>query len=164
MHLLCEGLYRLLRVVLTLLMALLIVPVTMQILSRYSGYVPRYIWTEEIARLCFVWIIMVGAMIAVRDWTHFEVDLLPRPENPKFALTLQLIPIAAVGLAGITFVYFGIDFAKLGMRQRSEISGLPMLYIYGAWPLAGVIWLLFIAEKIGEVFSTYRLEKRSGTG
>ncbi len=164
MRLLCEGLHRLLKVVLTLLMALLIVPVTMQILSRYTGLVPRYIWTEEIARLCFVWIIMVGAMIAVRDWTHFEVDLLPQSSNPATALTMRLIPIAAVGLAAITFIYFGWDFAKLGMRQRSEISGLPMLYIYGAWPLAGIIWMIFIAEKVGEAFNAYKMEKRSGTG
>ena len=59
--------FRLLKVLLTLLMLLMIVPVLLQILSRYSGIIPRYIWTEEIARFCFVWIIMIGSMIAVRE-------------------------------------------------------------------------------------------------
>ena len=36
-----------LKVLLTLLMALMIVPVLLQILSRYTGIIPRYIWTEE---------------------------------------------------------------------------------------------------------------------
>ncbi len=49
----------------------------MQILSPLHRIIPRYIWTEEIARFCFVWIIMIGAMIAVRDGTHFDVDVLP---------------------------------------------------------------------------------------
>jgi TRAP-type transport system small permease protein len=70
--------YRLLQVAITLLMAALIVPVTMQILSRYTGLIPRYIWTEEIARFCFMWIVMIGAVIAVRDGTHFDVDVLPK--------------------------------------------------------------------------------------
>src|SRR5918996_1177405 len=73
-----NGYYRLLQVLLTLLMTALIVPVTMQILSRYTGMIPRYIWTEEIARFCFIWIVMIGAMIAVRDGTHFDVDVLPK--------------------------------------------------------------------------------------
>ena len=73
--------FRLLKVLLTLLMLLMIVPVLLQILSRYSGIIPRYIWTEEIARFCFVWIIMIGSMIAVREESHFRVDLLPQPET-----------------------------------------------------------------------------------
>src|SRR5207247_6286794 len=73
--------YRLLQHVITVLMGLLIVPVTLQVVSRYTILIPRYIWTEEVARFCFVWIIMVGAMIAVRDGTHFDVDVLPRPKT-----------------------------------------------------------------------------------
>ena len=61
-----------------MLMTALLVPVTLQILSRYTGLIPRYIWTEEIARFCFVWIIMIGAMIAVRDDAHFDVNVLPK--------------------------------------------------------------------------------------
>lgn len=66
---------RLLKVLLTGLMALLLVPVTLQILSRYTGLIPRYIWTEELARFCFIWIVLVGATIAVREGTHFTSTL-----------------------------------------------------------------------------------------
>ena len=81
MKALLNGYYRLLQFLLVLLMGTIIVPVTMQILSRYTGLIPRYIWTEEIARFCFIWIIMLGAMIAVRDDSHFDVDVLPRPKT-----------------------------------------------------------------------------------
>ncbi|TIY02395.1 MAG: TRAP transporter small permease subunit, partial [Mesorhizobium sp.] len=56
-----------LKIVLGVLVGGLLVPVSMQVLSRFTGLIPRYIWTEEIARFCFVWMIMVGAIIAVRD-------------------------------------------------------------------------------------------------
>ncbi|HET6468097.1 MAG TPA: TRAP transporter small permease [Geminicoccaceae bacterium] len=139
--------YRLLQVVLTLLMAALIVPVAMQVLSRYTGLVPRYIWTEEVARFCFVWIIMIGAMIAVRDGTHFDVDVLP-PLPPRVEAASRLFVHLCVLAAALIFVTYGYRFAQVGAMQRSELAGLPMLSIYVAWPLAGLPWLAFLGERV----------------
>lgn len=148
--------YRLLQVLLTLLMLALVVPVTMQILSRYTGLVPRYIWTEEIARFSFVWIVMIGAMIAVRDGTHFDVDLLPHAKSPRWQAVSRLFVHAMIGLAGVFFLVWGYDFAILGSRQTSEIAGLPMLAIYIAWPIAGATWLLFLVERVMDDLALFR--------
>ena len=152
-----DGYYRLLQVLLTVLMTALIVPVTMQILSRYTGLIPRYIWTEEIARFCFVWIIMIGAMIAVRDGTHFDVNVLPR-FSAKVEAALRLFVHFAMLLAALIFVTYGYQFAKFGSIQHSEIAGLPMLSIYIAWPLAGLTWLAFLGEKFREDFRIFKGE------
>jgi TRAP-type C4-dicarboxylate transport system permease small subunit len=159
---LLQAYYRLLRLLLTLLMAAIIVPVAMQILSRYTGLVPRYIWTEEIARFCFVWIILLGAMIAVRDDTHFDVDLLSRSGNPGVVLALALIRSGLMAAVALTFLVYGYDFALLGARQRSEIAGLPMLSIYIAWPVAGATWLLFLGERVITEIATYRARGADG--
>jgi TRAP-type C4-dicarboxylate transport system permease small subunit len=144
-----NGWYRLLQVVLTVLMTALIVPVSMQILSRYTGLIPRYIWTEEIARFCFIWIVMIGAMIAVRDGSHFDVDVLPKA-SAKVEACLRIFTHVAMLLVALVFVTYGYQFAKFGAIQSSEIAGLPMLTIYIAWPLAGVTWLAFLGEKFFE--------------
>lgn len=143
-----DGYYRILQLLLTLLIAVLIVPVTMQVLSRYTGLIPRYIWTEEIARFAFIWMIMVGAGIAVRDGTHFDVDLLPEPKTHAGRLAARLLVNLTIGAVGVIFLIWGWDFAILGSRQSSEIAGLPMLSIYIAWPWAGATWLLFVGERI----------------
>lgn len=163
MRAMLDGYYRVLKLLLTVLMALIIVPVTMQILSRYTSLVPRYIWTEEVARFCFVWIIMIGSMIAVRDNSHFDVDILPRSSNPTVELVLLLIRYAAIGAVAFIFIRFGYDFAILGSRQRSEIASLPMLAIYSAWPLAGASWALFIGEKVYDAINSYRQENVIGS-
>ncbi len=75
--------YRVLQVLLTVLMAVMIIPVTLQIFSRFFDFIPRYIWTEEAARFCLIWLIMLGATIAVRDGTHFDVDVLPAPKTAR---------------------------------------------------------------------------------
>jgi TRAP-type C4-dicarboxylate transport system permease small subunit len=161
---LLDGYYRLLKLALTLLMAALIVPVAMQVLSRYTGLIPRFIWTEEIARFCFVWIIMIGSMIAVRDGTHFDVDVLPHSADPRVELGMRLFVLAAIFAAAMTFLIYGWDFAVLGSRQQSEIAGLPMLSIYIAWPLAGATWALFAGEKAFDAVRDYRKGGAHGAG
>lgn len=145
---LLDLLYWTLKVALTFLIAALIVPVTMQVLSRYTGIVPRYIWTEELARFCFVWVIMVGSMIAVRDDTHFDVDLLPVPETARGFGIAKLVRHLAMTVLALAFIWYGRPFVNQGLMQTSEIAELPMVTIYVAWPLAGAVWLIFLAEKI----------------
>ena len=162
MRVVLDGYYRVLKVLLTVLMAVIIVPVTMQILSRYTSLIPRYIWTEEIARFCFVWIIMLGAIIAVRDNSHFDVDVLPR-FGPRVELVLILIRYAAMAIVAFIFLRYGYDFGILGARQRSEIASLPMLAIYIAWPIAGFSWLMFLGERVYDVIQNYRKENAIGS-
>ena len=148
MKILIDGYYRFLKMVLTLLMGLMLVPVILQIVSRYFDMIPRFIWTEEVARFCFVWIIMIGSMIAVRDGAHFDVDLLPHPRSSKGKAVFQLIVHLAMSLMALVFIRFGFDFARLGIVQSSEMSEINMLSIYISFPLAGASWLLFLSEKI----------------
>lgn len=159
-----EGYSRFLKLLLTVLMGLLIIPVSMQILSRYTGLIPRYIWTEEIARFCFVWIILIGAMIGVRDGTHFDVQVLPHSTNKYVEFGSRIfVHLSILGMA-LAFMYWGLDFIKLGLRQQSEISGLPMVTIYAAWPIAGATWTLFTLEKICDEIKEIRKGEYNGAG
>ena len=152
MQSLIDGYYRFLKGVLTLLMAVLLVPVFLQIFSRYTGIIPRYIWTEEIARFCFVWMIMIGAMCAVRDGTHFDLDVLPPALNPKVEAAKRIFVHLMILLVGLVFIWYGWDFIEFGWFQTSEIAELPMNWIFAAWPIAGFLFFVFSVEKIvGEV-------------
>jgi TRAP-type C4-dicarboxylate transport system permease small subunit len=124
------ALYRTLQVLVTALMALLIVPVVLQVLSRFTSLIPRYIWTEEVARFCFIWIIMLGSMIAVRDDTHFDLEVLPMPKTAHGRALARLIRHGMMLLVALTFVWFGYEFALFGFDQESELSGLNMLAIH----------------------------------
>ena len=151
-----DAYYRLLQVLITLLMGLLIVPVFLQIVSRHIGLIPRYIWTEEIARFCFIWIILIGAMIAVRDGSHFAVDLLPDAKTTRGEAVRRLFVDFMVFLVAMIFIVWGWPLVLFGLLQTSEISELPMVTIYIAWPLAGVTWILFLGENTVENIKVLR--------
>ena len=148
--------FKFLKIVLTVLMGVLIIPVAMQIFSRYVGFVPRYIWTEELARFCFIWIILVGAMIAMREDEHFTVDLLPSPKTNKGkALSLMFVDLMTFTMA-MVFVVWGWPLVKFGLLQSSEMADMPMIFIYAAWPITGVTWLLFLTERVTDHIKLYR--------
>lgn len=147
MKTLLNAYYSFLKIVLTVLMGVLIIPVTMQIFARYVDFIPRYIWTEELARFCFIWIILVGAMIAMRENEHFTVDLLPTPKtNRGKAISLIFVDLMTFIMA-VIFVVWGWPLVEFGLLQTSEMAELPMVFIYMAWPIAGVTWILFLAER-----------------
>ena len=125
--------------------AILIVPVTLQIISRYTQLIPSYIWTEELSRFLFIWMVMLGAMIGVREHTHFEVDVWP-DLGPKRTALLRIVSHVFVLVFALVFIWWGIQFVRFGWDQLSELAELPMPWIFIAWPLAGVTWVLFLGE------------------
>ena len=91
---------------LVLSVGILVIPVSLQIFSRYTALIPSYIWTEEMARFLFVWTIMIGAMIGVRESTHFEVDVWPRL-GARAEAAVRLVARTGVLVAALVFVWAG---------------------------------------------------------
>ena len=127
--------------------AVLIVPVSLQIFSRYTELIPSYIWTEEMARFLFVWTIMIGAMIGVRESTHFEVDVWPSV-SPRVDALLRLISRIGVLAIALVFIWAGIEFTEFAWYRISELAELPLWLIHIAWPIAGATWVIFLGEQM----------------
>jgi TRAP-type C4-dicarboxylate transport system permease small subunit len=132
---------------LAILLGILVIPVALQIFSRFTAIIPHYIWTEEMARFLFVWTIMIGAMIGVRESTHFEVDLWPRV-SARTEAAIKLIARLGVLVVALVFVSAGIKFTGFGWYRISELAELPLWLIHIAWPIAGVTWLIFLGEQM----------------
>ena len=143
--------HKLLTWLLVATVAILIVPVTMQVVSRYTSLLPSYIWTEELSRFLFIWMVMLGAMIAVREGTHFDVDVWP-DLSPRAAARLRIVSNLFVLVFALVFVVWGVQFVRFGWNQESELAELPMPFIFVAWPLAGFFWLVFLGEAMVENF------------
>jgi TRAP-type C4-dicarboxylate transport system permease small subunit len=136
-----------LSIVLSLAVGLLIIPVSLQIFSRYTELIPSYIWTEEMARFMFVWTIMIGAMVGVRESTHFEVDVWPHG-SPRLNALGRMLGRIGVLVAASVFIWAGIKFTEFAWNRISELAELPLWLIHMAWPFAGVTWVVFLGEQL----------------
>jgi TRAP-type C4-dicarboxylate transport system permease small subunit len=138
---------RLLELLLAAGVGILVVPVTIQIVSRYTSLIPSYIWTEEMARFLFVWTIMIGAMVGVREAQHFEVDVWPTLSRRAEAAVRIVSRIGVLALA-VVFLIAGIEFTRFAWHRTSELAELPLWLIHVAWPVAGFTWIVFAGEQV----------------
>ncbi|HEX5868338.1 MAG TPA: TRAP transporter small permease [Beijerinckiaceae bacterium] len=127
--------------------AILVIPVALQIFSRFTALIPHYIWTEEMARFLFVWTIMIGAMLGVRESTHFEVDVWPRVPR-RVEAAVKLVARLGILVVALVFVWSGIEFTRFAWYRISELAELPLWLIHIAWPVTGLTWLVFLGEQM----------------
>jgi len=140
--------YDLLCGAITLITGFILVPVTMQVVSRYTDLIPTWMWTEEAARFCLVWMIMLGTAIAVRMRGHFDIDLLPEPKTVRGKMTARLLVDITVAVFGVVFFWISAIYAFDARTEVSEITEMSMALMYVAFPLSAAGWLLFLGEQI----------------
>lgn len=138
---------KLLEILLAACVGILVVPVTLQVISRYTPFIPSYIWTEEMARFLFIWTIMIGAMVGIREAQHFEVDVWPTLSRRAEAAVRIVARLGVLAMA-LVFVWAGLEFTRFAWNRTSELADLPLWMIHVAWPAAGVTWIVFAGEQI----------------
>lgn len=152
----CRGL----RLLLGILMGALAIPVAMQVISRYSDIIPVYLWTEELSTFIFVWIVMIGSMIAVWEGTHFSVHVIPDAKRPLSVLIQKGVVLVLIAGFAVLFAWYGIDYAEFGSIQRSVMMRANLMVTYISVPIAGAVWAVFAIYRLYEAITIYRNRAR----
>src|SRR5436190_15558457 len=114
-----------LEILLGCLMSALAMVVFVQVVIRYVTYQPLA-WTEEIARLLFIWACMIGAAEGCRRGVHFSVNLLATGVRVRWArwlrLSLRVLETAFYAL----LTWAGFLVARVANNQHSVSLEYPM--------------------------------------
>ena len=129
-------------------LAVVVLSVVGQVFSRYVLLSPL-IWTEEASIFALSWVVLLGTSLGVRNGSHLVCDLLPSELPRVLGTSLALFGYAMIAAAAAVFVWYGYQFSVLGLSRFSYSTGLPMVHLYAAMPVAGVLTLLFVIERIG---------------
>jgi len=147
----CAGL----RILLGVMMGTLAIPVAMQVVSRYTGLIPTYLWTEELATFLFVWIVMIGSIVAVWDGTHFDVRITRNAMRPLPRLLQDGIVHVAIMIFGAFFLFYGIEYTEFGGNQRSVMMRANLAITHISVPIAGGFWFLLSGYRLAEAVAKY---------
>lgn len=103
------------------------------------------IWTEELSRWLFVYVVFFGASRGVHSRDYIMIDTvvkkLPRRVQQWIQIFVDIIMIAAVLM--VIFVAFrGMPFVA---RQRATTLPVTLLYLYGVLPLTFVLMAIRLA-------------------
>jgi TRAP-type C4-dicarboxylate transport system permease small subunit len=124
------------------LMVVLVADVFLGVWSRYVMQA-TFQWYDEVARLCFVWIVFLGAASAVRRGAHFRLHLLIDRLGPRLRRATDLLVGLLVVVFGGVLVAGGVAMWPVARRQVTDSLELSMLWFYAALPVGGALMILF---------------------
>jgi TRAP-type C4-dicarboxylate transport system permease small subunit len=130
-----------------MLAAGLLVCVVLQVFYRYV-LEDSLVWSDELARFCFVWSSLLAASVVVGRGDHFTipilVDLLPARLR---AATERLCLLLFIAFTVIIIVYG----AQWSWRMRNAVSPVlqvPQGLVYAILPLAAFHMLLHLIARL----------------
>ena len=138
---------RTLKYALTLLSVVLTVSVFLQVLIRFVFQYPLP-WTDEIARIAFVYCIFVGATIAVRENSHLSVDFLLVILPKRVARAAVFLGVLLVGVFLIFVTWQGVVLVLATGVQMSPVMQVPFKYLYLILPVSGALMLLYLVANM----------------
>ena len=158
------NLYESILVVLTTsMLTIFTVVIAYQVFSRYVDFVPRFMWTEEISRFSFIWMLFLGAAVAVRKGTHFLIDLIPKQTKEQYGNLLDVVVLLVICFVALSMVVGGVRFVEMGFKRISTTSGIQLAWIYLSIPVSGASIAVFTLEKLWDLFRAGTVPEASDT-
>ncbi|MEP1947472.1 MAG: TRAP transporter small permease [Sulfitobacter dubius] len=128
---------RTLLLVLQLLLCAIVIATFSQVILRYVFSSPT-VWSEEVARVCFVWLTFLGAAVLAGRGENLAIDLFEgRLSGPQRHLIAKLWAMAGILFLSITAV---ASWTLIGIAQNQVLpaSDLPVSILYLA-PCVGAL-------------------------
>lgn len=105
-------------------------------------------WYEEMAKFMMVWLVFMGAPVALRLGGHISIEMLPEALPPRMSALLWLIVTLIVAWCCWMLTYYGFRFAWNGRTQTAiAIGNVSMLWIFASIPLGAAVMLLVSVQQ-----------------
>lgn len=144
------------QILLGLMLAIMITLVFLNVILRFffnSGLV----WSEELSRYVFVYVIYLGAIVAMKENSHLGVDTFIKniPEKLKWLLyiigRLIIVIVMAILLKG------SLSMVIQSHTAKAAATGLPLSIVYGIGIITGGAIILISILNIFDVIRNPKL-------
>jgi TRAP-type C4-dicarboxylate transport system permease small subunit len=118
--------------------AYMTVAVLAQVLGRYF-FNYSISWTEETARFAQIWVVLVGAGLAMRRGLHVAVEVLAAMLPLPLRRVLSVVTVFGCLWFLAVVIYGSFALIELGwMFETSPVVQIPMWIIYLSLPIGAV--------------------------
>ncbi|MBM7551613.1 TRAP transporter small permease [Thalassobacillus pellis] len=132
-----KALHHTLSVAIFICLATMFVLVFANVVLRYA-FNSGITWSSEMSRYLFVWLVFLGAIAALKDNMHLNMDLvtsiLPPKAKKVFFVISNLLVLCTLGL----FLKGSWSMTLLTMQRLSPATNIPLGYVYGVGIIASI--------------------------
>ena len=119
-------------IVAVVLFAGLTLVVSLQVFTRFVLHTPL-IWSEEVARFLFFWVVLLGSAMSVKTRRHFILDIgIGRKGRVggKWRFFSNIIPDLCILGFSVLLFYQGIGYTRVGLLRVAPNSQINMALVY----------------------------------
>lgn len=124
--------------------------VAVEIVILFAGVVARYafnhplVWVEELAAILFLWLVSLGAVIALRRTEHMRMTVLIGRAGPRWRRIAACFAALLVVVVTLGLLVPGLSYAQQQTAILTPVLQWPgSVEIYGQ--LVGLVLLLYVA-------------------
>ena len=146
--------------ILIVLMAVMVLDVTWQVITRFLLQHPSS-FTEELATFLLIWIGLLGASYALRTKAHLGIDILTyKLKGIKRNISILFVNGCIFVFSFTVLVLGGIRLVQitLDLKQISAALGIKMGYVYSVLPITGIIMMYYSLFFMYETFMEWRAQ------
>lgn len=121
----------------------------------FAGVLWRYVfgdplgWSDEVARVLFVWLAFIGAAIGVKRRLHASVSVLSSRMPARWRFATSIFAMVLMAVMAVLFIYTGAIEAVTAFGQQSmPVTGLPTGWLYLAVPVSGVLMMVYLLPQL----------------
>ena len=105
------------------LIALLVVTITVQVVTRYAFGQPL-VWVEELATYSFIWSVFLGAALGLKEMRQIRIETFLDRIRVRTAAFFRAELYALILLCSIALATHALDIMEV--ERRSETMSLPI--------------------------------------
>ena len=125
-----------------LLVVVMVVLLSIQVVGRYVFANPPD-WTEELARMTFIYLTFVGGALAIVRNAHLRIDSLHSRLSPRSKTALDI----ALAMVGVIFlavtVYYSIGLLSRLSHQPMTAVPISKAFMFAAVPVGCALMLVY---------------------
>jgi len=105
-------------------------------------------WSEEAARYLFIWIIMLGVSVGVKESFHVAVTIIIKrlPRAPR--IVSNIIFSLLLGVMALVMIKYGYSLTNQVAIQLSPAIRISMYWIYLSVPVSGVLIIIHLLDNL----------------
>lgn len=100
-----------------------------------------YTWAEELSRVLFIWLVLLGAGVGSLANEHVAVTFFRDKAPSALKMAASLLAIAVIYIVCIC-ILFGFKDLISGYTSATPMLGIPQTFLYSAMPVMAVLTLI----------------------
>ncbi len=130
--------------------------VVAEIVILFSGIVARYVlhtplvWSDELASILFLWLAMLGAVIAFRRGEHMRMGALVNRASPATRALLDMVAVAAALAFLLLLQAPGYEYASEEQYVTTAALEIPNIWRAATLPVGTALMLLIALLRLVE--------------